>query len=152
MPSLSTLQARFHNRRILERRQKEEARSKPAQRWCMIDGEGKTIGEPWYLEPTGGCVLTGESHLYTTMSWRSVDREGFDIVDNEGLTTEQCLDFILSIPPHFKICAYGFGYDLTKILEGIPTNELFRLTHPETRRAEFQADSGGNGIRYAPVH
>jgi hypothetical protein len=115
--------------------------------WVGIDGEGETIGQPWALDSdTNACIITGDKHLYTSISWRDVQGRGKTIADPDGLSTLKCLEFITAIPPDAKIMAYGFGYDLTKILEDLPTDDLYRLSHPHTRKA-----SGQGRERYLPI-
>lgn len=87
-----------------------------------------------------GTAVTGVSHKYISMSWRTSEGQGDQIEDREGLSTKACLGFILSIPENCKIGAYGFGYDLTKLLEDLPAELLYLLTHP-TRR-EYRIKGG----------
>ena len=51
-----------------------------------------------------------------------------------GLTTVECLEFILSLPKHSRVFAYGFNYDLTKILADLDNKSLYRLFRPDERR------------------
>lgn len=54
-----------------------------------------------------------------------------------GLTTVECLDFILSLPAaHTKLFAYSFNYDLTKILRDVDDMRLYKLFRPELRKGE----------------
>jgi len=68
----------------------------------------------------------------------------------ERLTSEECLDFILSLPQkHTRIFAYSFQYDLTKILTDIPNRDIFLLYRPELRqRPAEQARLGPYPIRW----
>ena len=53
----------------------------------------------------------------------------------ERLSTEDCLDFILTLPKgRHKVFAYAFGYDLTKILTDVPSGILYKLFRPEERQ------------------
>jgi DNA polymerase type B, organellar and viral len=55
----------------------------------------------------------------------------------ERLSTEDCLDFILSLPGNrHKVFAYAFGYDLTKILTDVPSGILYKLFRPEERQRQ----------------
>lgn len=63
-------------------------------------------------------------------AWNGAKYEGFV----RGLTTVQCLEFILSIPSGFQLFAYSFNYDLTKILQDVDDATLYSLFRPETRR------------------
>jgi hypothetical protein len=59
----------------------------------------------------------------------------FVVENQKGLSTRECLDFMVSLPKNSsKFFAYSFGYDLTKILEDVEDNLLFRLVRPELRR------------------
>ena len=92
-----------------------------------IDGEGQTD----HFGPWPG------KHRYVMLC--AADEFGHKyIVENpKGLSTRQCLDFILSLPhkENVKIFAYSFSYDLTKILEDIDDFTLYKLVRPELRRA-----------------
>lgn len=89
------------------------------RRYIGIDGEGQ-----------------GEiPHRYVTLA--ASDEWGSDtwhVHNPEGLSTEQCLDFILSIPEDTRIFAYAFNYDLTKILKDLPNETLYYLFRPELRK------------------
>jgi hypothetical protein len=90
-----------------------------------IDGEGKTD----HFGPWPG------KHRYTMLCASHEFRHEYIVENPKGLTTVQCLDFILSLPHKgAKIFAYSFGYDLTKILEDIDDLTLYKLVRPELRR------------------
>lgn len=119
-----------------------------ARYWVGVDGEGETIGEPWALDAeTNACIMTGEKHLYTSMSWRDANGNGKTIRNPGGLSTLECFEFLTSIPPEAKIMAYGFGYDLTKILEDMPTDDLYKLAHPHTRKSTVNGKE-----RFVPIY
>ena len=91
-----------------------------------IDGEGKTEHHgPW----------PGKHH-YTMLCAADEFSRKYIIENPKGLSTKQCLDFIISLPhkENSKIFAYSFGYDLTKILEDIDDCTLYKLVRPELRR------------------
>jgi hypothetical protein len=88
-----------------------------------IDGEGQTN------------PVTGR-HIYTFLAVSSADGSYARYVKNpKGLSTEECLQFIASIPQRYKLFAYSFGYDLTKILQDVEDQPLYRLLRPELRRS-----------------
>lgn len=120
--------------------------------WVMIDGEGVTTGKPFQSvnldSPT--CVFTGDKHAYTTLCYYDKKGKGAKVVNSDGLSTKECLEFILSIPREAKIAAYGFGYDITKILEDLPAEAQYRLIHPETRKTKVRY-KGKQIVRYHPV-
>jgi hypothetical protein len=76
-------------------------------------------------------------HRYTLLAAR--DRHGrrqwvrrADL--KEGLSTEECLDLIGSLPTHNTlIFAYSFNYDLTKILQDVPDRIIYKLFHSDKR-------------------
>jgi DNA polymerase type B, organellar and viral len=120
-----------------------EYKAKPCS-FFGIDGEGQTdrIGQ------TNGVGGYPGKHRYVMLC--AADETGREyVVENpKGLRTTQCLDFMLSLPKRdSKFFAYSFGYDLTKILEDIDDNILFRLIRPELRRVV----RGGRKV-LAPVY
>lgn len=88
-------------------------------KYLMIDGEG--IGR--------------KPHRYVILA--ASDESGkrqWHIADPNGLSSVDCLDFILSLPQDAKTFAYSFNYDITKILQDLPDDIIFRLFRPEKRR------------------
>lgn len=76
-----------------------------------------------------------EVHKYLLLgaSTKSGDRQWW-IYEPNGLSTEQCLDFLLELPKNnLKAFSFSFGYDLTKILADIPNEILYLLFRPELR-------------------
>jgi hypothetical protein len=73
--------------------------------WVGIDGEGETIGQPWALDSdTNACIITGDKHLYTSISWRDVQGRGKTIADPDGEVpgihhghTTRCQDYGLRV-------------------------------------------------------
>lgn len=56
-------------------------------------------------------------------------------VENQnGLTTEQCLEFLFNLPKTWSLFTFSFGYDLTKILQDVGERELWFLFRPERRQ------------------
>jgi len=90
-----------------------------------IDGEGKTLGKGTKYE----------QHIYTLVCVSNETGEHAEYVENpNGLSTDEIFEFLLSLPDEFMFFAYGFSYDLTKILEGLDNESLYRLIRPETRK------------------
>jgi hypothetical protein len=61
------------------------------------------------------------------------------IVENikgNGLSTVQCLDFLLDLPKKPLKFGFSLGYDYTKILSDLDEMTLWRLNHPESRTAK----------------
>lgn len=93
--------------------------------WVGVDGEG--IGR--------------ENHVYVLLAASDETGEHTWSVENpSGLTVEQCLEFFTSFPPHVKLFTYGFNYDMSKALEGLPDSILYKLFRPELRQ-RFGADA-----------
>ncbi len=76
-------------------------------------------------------------HKYVMLCAASEHGKEFVVENPQGLTTVQCLEFILSLPAHnTRFFTYSFGYDLTKILEDLDDVSLYKLVRPELRRKE----------------
>lgn len=75
-------------------------------------------------------------HRYTLLGASTEDGSRQWYIDNpDGLTTEECLDFILNLPQNnVKTFGYSLNYDWTKILEDLPNEALYRLFRPELRQ------------------
>lgn len=99
-----------------------------------IDGEGESRPfKPGYEQfDKDGKPL--ENHVYTMLAYSdAVGRNVAHIRDPEGLSTKQCLDFILSIPNRARPFAFAFNYDLTMILRDLDDCSLYLLFRPELR-------------------
>lgn len=87
------------------------------EKYCIgIDGEG--IGR--------------KPHKYIYLAASDFNGKTWEVENIEGLTTSECLDFILSLP-NATIAGYGFNYDLTKMLTDLPNDTLYRLFHEKER-------------------
>jgi hypothetical protein len=86
-----------------------------------IDGEG--IGR--------------DPHRYVLLAVSDeTGRKRWWVENPEGLSTLECLRFLANLPTgKFKTFAYSFNYDLTKLLQDLPDEYLFRLFRPEIRKA-----------------
>ena len=85
-----------------------------------------------------------DPHRYTLLAWSNTDGTKCDYVQNEkGLTTEECLDFLVSIPTQAKAFAYAFNYDLTKILTDVDNRSLYHLFRPELRKRPKKSQKFG---------
>ncbi len=100
-----------------------------------IDGEGTTD----HFGPWPG------KHRYTMLCAADEFGRKYSVKNPKGLTTIQCLEFILSLPQkNSNIFSYSFGYDLTKILEGVDDATLYKLVRPELRR---RVQKGGRKVQ-----
>ena len=75
-------------------------------------------------------------HKYIFLACATEDRRSLWSVENkEGLSTKECLDFLLRLPQkQHKIFAFAFQYDLTKILTDLGNRSLYYLFRPELRQ------------------
>lgn len=106
-----------------------DGRNKHNQRFCGIDGEGGNIADP--------DALWGEVHRYLLL------RAGDQVVENpEGLSFQECAEFLCNLPRKRIYSAYFFDYDVTMILRGIPEERAKRLMD----RGARQKDGGFNPL------
>lgn len=77
-----------------------------------------------------------KNHRYTLLGASTEDGSRQWYIDNpDGLSTEECLDFILNLPQNnVKTFGYALNYDWTKILEDLPNETLYNLFRPELRQ------------------
>ncbi len=77
-------------------------------------------------------------HKYVLLACSDDTGNRADYVENfDGLSTVQCLDFILNLPvptKRFRIFSYSFNYDLTKMLVDLPDDKLYKFFRPELRQ------------------
>lgn len=104
---------------VRDRKPHPSDKAKSQTRYLGIDGEG--IGR------------FPHRYVYLAVS-DATGKEQASIESVDGLSTVECLDFILSIPPRFKIVGFSFGYDLCKILTDLDDHSLYLLYHPGKRR------------------
>lgn len=98
----------------------KSVRRKDTRPFVGIDGEGQGRAP----------------HRYVFLAASTEDgSERWSVENRDGLTTEQCLDFLFSIPAKYRLFAYSFNYDLTKILEDLDNRGLYELARPELRKS-----------------
>ena len=76
------------------------------------------------------------NHYCTMISWSDASgklSKTLRAKAGERLTSFQLLKFIVTIPPRYKIFGYSLGYDLTKIIEDLPNESIYKLLRPEAR-------------------
>jgi hypothetical protein len=118
----------------IEKHRKHHGGGTRAERkyWIGIDGEG--IGR--------------RPHRYVIMAWSDETGKRCDAIENElGLTTRQCLDFLLDLPVDARIAGYYLSYDWTMILRDLPNRLIYRLLRPELR---YRGKDEGGG--FTPIH
>jgi hypothetical protein len=99
-----------------------------------IDGEGggtDALGRQYYLLMVASGQVSGEENI--------IHRAG------GPLSTRDCLDFILSLPPEPRLVGYGTGYDATQILRGISNVSTLRqiLNPPQGKNGPCYTFWGG---------
>jgi hypothetical protein len=77
-----------------------------------------------------------DNHKYVLLAASTEDgQRQWWIDDPRGLSTVECLDFLLELPSYrTKAFAYSFNYDLTKILTDLDDETLWLLARPELRQ------------------
>lgn len=76
-----------------------------------------------------------DNHRYVLLAINDENDNRRHYVENfDGLTTDQCLEFIFGLPEHYSLNAFSFNYDLTKILADVPDHILYELFRPELRQ------------------
>ena len=122
------IQARIRAKRHIELHgPKKQSRNlvKKTRILVGIDGEGKTISKGTKYE----------RHIYTLLCVCDEQELFKYYVENvNGLSTIEIFEFLLSLPKDLQYFAYAFEYDLTKILEDLDNETLYKLYHPETRK------------------
>lgn len=99
------------------------------RRWVGLDGEG--VGR--------------KPHRYVLLARSDTDGVSDYIENRFGLSSEQCLDFLVRSPTDARLCGYYLGYDWTMILRDLPNKKIYRLLRPETR--VLPRDEGGGFSR-----
>lgn len=87
-------------------------------------------------EGGGGHELApvADGHIYTYLA--AVSEHGRLIVEAHnprGLTHDECVEMLLSIPKNTLKFGFMFSYDVTKICETMPPSEIYRLMRPKAR-------------------
>jgi hypothetical protein len=101
------------------RAKSDTKRKKPY--YVGLDGEGKGRGP----------------HIYTLLAWSDKTGKRRNCVANPtGLSTKECLDFILALPLAARAFGYSLGYDWTKILKDLPAEALYLLVRPHLRQGK----------------
>lgn len=87
-----------------------------------LDGEG-------WSKPDG-------SHLYTYLAACTETRLIAECENPDGLTTDEVLDFLWSLPKSALLVGFSLGYDRTKWFESWPDHCIYQLTHSEHYQGE----------------
>jgi hypothetical protein len=98
---------------------KKEYISPDGKPYIGIDGEGRGR----------------DDHKYILLAAAAEEgKKEWSISNPKGLSTIECLDFILSLPTGNRIFSFAFNYDLTKILTDLTDGCIYRLFRPEERQ------------------
>jgi hypothetical protein len=81
-------------------------------------------------------------HRYVLLAAATENGRTWYTEASSGLSTKQCLDFILQLP-NCRLFAFSFGYDLTKILQDVDNETLYRLIRPSLRYRSGAARARG---------
>jgi hypothetical protein len=107
----------------LESDKREERHAKREASYIGIDGEGMEINGV---------------HKYILLAWSSADGSKKDYIENvHGLSTVECLNFILDIPKGLRPFAFAFNYDISMMLSDVHSEALYLLFRPELRKGKF---------------
>jgi hypothetical protein len=119
-----------HRTRSPAQRRRDKIRSASGYdyQWVGIDGEG--IGR--------------NPHRYVMLCAADDNHEWFTQNPN-GLSTEQCLEFLL-MRHRCRLFAYSFTYDLTMILRDIPDAKLYKLFRPALRMRKKNKERGPKAV------
>lgn len=108
---------------------------------CQICGQSAKRHRSGYIVPSkrvdrpfigmDGEGQGNEVHKYTLLAAADEQGNSWHTYDSNGLATVTCLEFILSLPKDSVIVMYSFGYDLTKILEQLPNETLYKIFHQD---------------------
>src|SRR6185295_1721668 len=81
-------------------------------------------------------------HRYVLLAWSdNAGKRVSYIEDNEGLSTEACLEFLFKeVPDHARLFSYSHNYDLTMMLKDLNDRQLYRLFRPECRKRKPAPD------------
>lgn len=120
-----------------------EALPKPTAKWCSKDcwkrrdhrrpaeavsrrKNAQSRASRFRFSPLG-VDGEGEDGRYTLLA--ACDEEGFSryIEDRDGLTTEECLKFLVNLPARPFLFGFAFSYDVNMILNSLSNDELFTL-------------------------
>ena len=120
--------AQLHDSQSVVTRRKERDQKRPnrqAERTIIgIDGEGKDM-------PDG-------RHVYTLLC--AVNENGkvvAEVENQDGLSSIQCFDMLLSLPRNTLKFIFMGSYDWTKIIEDLELTDIYYIMHPNARKSHI---------------
>lgn len=138
--------------RYREPRPEHKAHGDPCRRCGIPESEhrvrecrGARPGRLDKTEPPDKKVFIGidgegqgrKDHRYVLLAAATEDMHWSDYIEaspGDSLTTEECLEFLLSLPVGAKVFSYSFNYDLTKMLTDLDNESLYMLFRPGLRQ------------------
>lgn len=127
-----------HRVRQRSSREREKRHRKERDFYCGVDGEGESYGR---VDRATGT----KAHRYRLLCAESEDGTFSRYVENDrGLSTVECLDFLLSLPAEARTFGYGFGYDVALILKDLDEESQYLIARPEDLKRE--RDHRGNAL------
>lgn len=111
---------------------------------CLAPAKNHKTKTDSYLVGLDGEGQGRSPHRYTLLAYSDAAGKNKDTVKapkGQGLSSAECLEFLVNIPRRARPFAFAFNYDLTKILTDLPNREIYQLLRPETR------DTGKRGPR-----
>jgi len=100
-----------------------------------IDGEGKGR----------------RPHLYNFLAAADENGRTWSVENAQGLTTVQCLDFLLSLPSRTLCVGFAVGYDRAKWLADIDNDNLRLLVNEKLRAGKAKTKTGKWRVIYRPI-
>jgi hypothetical protein len=112
-----------------------KSKKKPQRTYIGIDGEG--VGR----DPHRYVMLCAADHRIIRKHIPIPKPRRLFIEAEQGLSSEECLRFVLSLPKAARLFMFGFGYDLTKWLADLPDEALYALNNPLLRTPPATEDN-----------
>jgi ribosomal protein L37E len=144
---------RFGNHRNLAYQRRKRSRdsirprvSGPSTRSGPSMSSGPNDSRPYTYVGVDGEGHGRHKHRYMLLGANTEHGEGWYVENPDGLTTKECLDFLLTLPipkQRKRVFSYSFNYDLTKILEDVDNRSLYMLFRPELRQRHGKAAKMG---------
>jgi hypothetical protein len=113
------------SREAIPKAKEKRYRERITKVFIAIDGEGITLNDKknlYHYERNGEQRSIG-THYYTLMG----ASDGRYIENYKGLSTQQCLDFILSMPSDAILVGFAINYDVNMLLRDLPQDKLEEL-------------------------
>jgi DNA polymerase type B, organellar and viral len=111
---------------------------KIAQSFSGLDGEG-----------CGGKIVDDPHHKYILLAASTEgNKQRWWVEKPSGLSTEECLYFLINLPKKLRLFSYFFNYDLTKLLQDVDNQRLYFLFRPETRPNRAKHSRGPMPVSY----